>query len=235
MTVYTAIFGTYDYLKPLKRNQKGEWKFICYTDQPDDSEIFDLVKVNPAPWEIRRVPVMEFGPAKTARWYKINFHKHIEDDFSIWIDGTFFINCDLSRWVRKRFVADFTVIKHPFDDCAYIDAHSCLKLGRGNWMDIVRQVNHYKNEGLPEHNGLISSGILMRNNTKQVQKICDDWWQQVEQFSERDQIGFAYAAWKNPGLVHVTEWNYTIQNEFQHCPHRHKAWSDKKAKQLAGM
>lgn len=220
-TCYTAIFSNYDDLKqPFAVSQ--HWKYICYTDQ-------DLPENNV--WEIRKVPVMECGPVKTARWYKINFHKHIETEYCLWVDATFFINIDLNRW-WKRFREPMTVVAHPFDDCIYTDIQSCIGAGKGNFWDLVRQANDYKVLGIPENNGLISSGVLMRKNTPEVAQLCDTWWQQVEKYSERDQVAFGYAAWKSPGVFNVAEWNYTTQNEFIHCPHIHKSSRKNKLKQI---
>lgn len=219
-TCYTAIFGNYDDIKrPFIVPQ--HWKFVCYTDQDITSDV----------WEIRKVPVMEFGPVKTARWYKINFHKHIETEESLWIDATFFINTDLTRWWR-RFREPMTCVQHPFDNCIYVDIQSCLSGKRGNFWDLIRQANDYKNLGILPNSGLISSGILMRKNTHEVRELCETWWSQVEEYSERDQIAFGYAAWKHPGVFNLTQWNYTTQKEFIHCPHVHKPWSDERKKEI---
>lgn len=224
-TVYTAIFGDYDDLKqPFIISE--HWKYICYTDQD-----FDLPIDNK--WEIRKVPIMDFGPAKTARWYKINFHKHIETEFSLWIDGTFFINCDLNRW-WKRFKAPMTCIDHPFDDCIYVDIKSCISGGKGDFFKLVEQASEYRKIGIPEHNGLIASGILMRQRCDATIKLCETWWGEVEKHSRRDQIAFGYAAWKHPGIFDTIEWNYQSPDvsEFLHCPHLHKSWRDERKKEI---
>ena len=222
-TCYTAIFGNYDDLKqPFFVPQ--HWKFVCYTNTD-----FEVPENNV--WEIRKVPVMEFGPAKTARWYKINFHKHIETEDSLWIDATFFINIDLNRWWR-RFKEPMTVINHPFDNCIYTDVKSCIGLGKGDFWAITRQAHDYKDIGIPVGNGLISSGVLMRRNTKEVRELCDTWWKEVEKYTERDQIAFGYAAWKHKGVFNTIDWDYTKRTEFLHCPHLHKAWRDDKYKQI---
>ena len=219
-TIFTCIFGGVDELKePFVVNQ--HWKYVCYTDQDFESNA----------WEIRKVPVMACGPTKTARWYKINFHEHIETDESLYIDGTFFVNTNLDRWFRK-FTPPMTVINHPFDKCIYTDVQSCIKGGKGNFFDLVRQANDYKTEGLPVNNGLISSGILMRRKTKEVIKLCREWWEQVEKYSERDQIAFGYAAWKNRGIFNTIDWDYTKRTEFIHCPHLTKPWRDARHRQI---
>jgi len=219
-TIYTAIFGNYDDLKePMFKTQ--HWNYICYTDQDLKSDV----------WEIRKVPVMDFGPAKTARWYKINFHKHIETEFSMWIDATFVINIDLNRW-WKRFKSPFTTVLHPFDDCVFTDIISCMKGQKDDPGKLARQYAAYEEEGLPKHNGLISSGILMRQRDKRVISFCEQWWEQVEKWSSRDQIAFGYAQWKNPGITDSIRWNYTTQREFIHIPHLHKPWREKKLQEV---
>jgi hypothetical protein len=225
-TVYTAIFSNYDEIKqPSFVSQ--HWRYVCYTDQDHELPPDNV-------WEIVKVPVMEgLSPAKTARWYKINFHKHIETEFSLWVDATFYINCDLNRWWR-RFQLPMTCINHPFDDCIYKDIRSCMGAGKGDFFTLVKQANDYKNLGIQEHAGLIASGILMRQNSREVRQICDTWWSQVEQYTERDQISFGYAAAKYPETFHTIDWNYSSPDvtEFLHCPHLNKAWRSARQKQI---
>lgn len=209
-TCYTAIFGNYDELKEPSIITKG-WKYICYTDQDFKSDV----------WEIRKVPVMEWGPVKTARWYKIMFHKHIDTEYSLWVDGTFIINTNLNTW-WKRFSPPFTACQHPFDNCIYTDATSCIESGKGIKEIIERQIALYKAIGIPKNNGLIASGVLMRQKTPEVQQFCKEWWEQVRRWSKRDQIAWGYPNFKYPGLVNKINWNYQRERDFWHVPHLHK-------------
>lgn len=213
MTVYTAIFGDVDDLKEPFVVTEG-WNFICFTDQDFTSDV----------WEIRKVPVMEYGPQKTARWYKINAHKCIDDHLTLWVDGTFFINCNLNDWWEEKFRSPFTTIFHPFDDCIYKDARSCLDGGKGDPKAIQRQIELYSHLGIKKNSGLISSGILMRERCMKVKSFCTTWWQQVEAWSSRDQIAFGYAQHKHPGVHQSIKWDYTKDTEFLHIPHKTKAW-----------
>jgi hypothetical protein len=220
LTIYTAIFGNYDDLKEPFVITPG-WKYICFTDQDFKSDV----------WEIRKVPVMDCGSAKTARHYKIMFHKHIEDELSIWIDGTFIINTDLNDW-WKRFSEPFTAVKHPFDDCIYKDAQACIASGRGEKKLLERQIAFYKAIGVRKNSGLIASGVLMRKRCAAVNKLCSTWWDQVRDWSNRDQIGYGYANFKHPGVINLIEWNYTTEKEFIHIPHLGKSWRDFVLKEL---
>jgi len=211
-TVYTAIFGNYDDLKEPFVITNG-WRYICYTDQDLKSDV----------WEIRKVPVMECGPQKTARYYKIMFHESVEDPESLWVDATFFINCDLNEW-WKRYTYPFTTIKHPFDDCIYKETKACQGAGKGNYIVLKNQIDCYRRLGVKKHDGLIASGVLMRKMTPQVIEFCKLWWKQVHQWSPRDQIAFGYVQHKMPGVHNSINWNYTTQDEFIHIPHLTKKW-----------
>ena len=212
MTVFTAIFGPYDDLKEPFFVTPG-WKYVCFTDQDFKSDV----------WEIRKVPIQRLGARKTARYYKIMFHEHIEDEYSLWVDGTFFINCDLDRWWR-RFKEPFTTVAHPFDKCVYVEIESCKRGGKGRLNTLNSQKAFYSYQRLPKNNGLIASGVLMRQNTPEVREFCKLWWEQVQAYSERDQIAFAYVNFKVPNAHHSIEWNYTKETEFIHVPHLNKHW-----------
>lgn len=220
MTVYTAIFSNYDDLKDPFFVTQG-WRYVCYTDQDFKSDI----------WEVIKVPVMSCGPVKTARYYKIMFHKHIEDEFSLWVDGTFFINCDLTRW-WKRFQAPFTTVAHPFDRCVYVEIEACLNGGRGNRGQLTRQKRFLTSLNVPTENGLIASGVLMRQNTPEVREFCELWWANVLKYSERDQIAFAYVNFIKPNSHVSIQWNYTQEKEFIHVPHLHKRWLSNQVDEL---
>jgi hypothetical protein len=222
-TVYTAIFGNYDDLKQ-PRVITQNWKYICYTDQD-----FDLPEDNV--WEIRKVSLINNDPIKTARWYKINFHKAVETEFSLWIDATFLINVNLTTW-WKKFRAPFTTIKHPFDDCIFTDIESCLRGGKGKKSELERQRDFYLAIGMQKKCGLIASGILFRQLEPKTIEMCKTWWYQVKHWSSRDQVGFGYAQWKHPGVHRSIEWNYTARTEFIHIPHLHKPSREKVLNQL---
>jgi hypothetical protein len=55
----------------------------------------------------------------------------------------------------------------------------------------------------------------MRENTKEVVELCDLWLSQLK-WSYRDQIGFAYAEWKMPGIAHRMKEpiDYRVSQEF---------------------
>lgn len=211
--IYTAIFGPYDDLKTPKVVTPG-WRYIAFTDQHLKSDV----------WEIHHREMRPEGNARTARFYKIMFHRHIETEYSMWLDASFLINTDLNEW-WKRFKEPVTCVKHPVRDCVYKEASICIQRNKDSAQLLTKQIRNYKLSGLPAHNGLIQSGILMRKMNQAAIDLCDLWYQQVQLFSTRDQIAFGYASWRHP-VHNLIDWDYRNNNEFIHVPHLHNRKSE---------
>lgn len=209
MVIFTAIFGFYD-LPKKPQVITPAWRYVMYTDQNFVSEI----------WEIRKVSLINGDPILTARYYKIMFHEHIEDEFSIWIDGSFTINCNLDRFMAGNFKSPMTVMKHPLRDCIYEEANVCVKQRRGDRNSIERQEYSYSCAGIKKRAGLIQSGILIRELNDWTIQFCELWWEQIRTFSTRDQIGFAYPAFKL-GWPHAVKMDYRSSKEFIFKKHIH--------------
>jgi hypothetical protein len=187
------------------------WRLVCFTDQDLQSDT----------WEIVRMPIKNKDAAKTAREVKINFHRYIDSQYSLWIDATFVINIHLDTWWQS-FKPPFTTIKHPFDNCIYKEILNCQRSGKGAYHILSKQRDAYTKAKVPKNIGLIASGILMRENTPRVQRFCELWASEVQRWTARDQIAFGYAHYMMPGVHQSIVWDYTRQREFIHIPHLHK-------------
>lgn len=207
--IYTALFGPYEELKEPLIITLG-WRYVCVSDQPAISNAWNIV------------PISEhYTGQMAARYAKIfcyNKHSHTQ---IIWIDASFQINCDLNEFWNKNYKGGITAPKHPVRKCVYKEADVCTNRGLDG--ERVRaQVNRYYGEGLPVNHGLVSSGILLRDNSEPVQKFCDLWWKQIEIESIRDQIGFSYTDWKMPGVAHTFDYDYRTGTDFIYKKHFHK-------------
>lgn len=144
-TLYTAIFGAYDDLKEPLIITLG-WKYICFTDQPLQSDV----------WQIVQCPLFG-GPRRTSKLYKIMFHDFIEDPISMWVDASFIPNCNLDQWVAERFQPPFTLMQHPKRNCVYQEGLACIKNRRDSPEAIRMQIGKYKALGLPANNGMAAT------------------------------------------------------------------------------
>lgn len=201
---YTALFGDYEELKePVVT---PGWEYICFTDQPLKSKVWKIVNVE------NKLPSQ-----KQARFYKIIRFKEWKQ--SIWIDASFKINTDLNVWWNRYFKKSFSASRHPIRNCIYQEGEHCIKINRGA-KGIREQLNEYQHLGIPRNSGVITSGLLMRENTPEVIKLCEDWWNETDTHSIRDQISFGKVS-LNSQVVHTYQWDYRNSKEFIYKKHYH--------------
>jgi len=203
---YTAIFGNYDDLKEPVIISEG-WKYICYTDQPFTSSVWDVVHT-PVPDGI--------DPQRYARWFKIMHW--IDWEYSMWVDAAFQINIDLNDWWKRTFEMPFSCAKHPLRTCVYREIASCIANNRGMADELLKQEQAYKDEGVPDHNDrIITSGVLMRKNTPTCIELCEKWWDEVAAHSVRDQVAFAKVSIGYK--IHTFVWDYSQSKELKYIKH----------------
>jgi hypothetical protein len=155
-------------------------------------------------------------PQRTARWVKIM--GWIDWQYSMWIDASFQINQDLNEWWNKRFVSPFSAAKHPLRSDIYAEARSCVVNQRGDNGKVQLQEDKYRALGFPMHTGIITSGIMLRENTPECIILHEMWWQELSEQSVRDQLSFAFVSYCSD-LVHTYQWDYSQSKEFKYIRH----------------
>jgi hypothetical protein len=154
-----------------------------------------------------------------ARYYKLT--KFTEWEQSIWIDASFIIATDLNEWWTKYFSKGFSAPKHPLRNCVFVEALDCIISKRGNKEEVQAQMEEYKKIGIPAKNGVIQSGLLMRENKPEVIELCQNWWEELKVRSIRDQISFAKVSLNSP-VVHTYVWDYRRERDFIYKHHFHR-------------
>jgi len=205
---YTAIFGDYEELKEPTPVTPG-WRYICYTDQPLKSDV----------WEIVQMKVID-TPQRTARWVKIM--GWVDWQFSMWVDASFQINCDLNEWWALRFKSPFSAARHPLRSDIYAEARSCIINNRGDNGKVQKQDDRYRAMHFPMNTGIITSGIMLRENTPECIDLHEKWWSELSRESVRDQLSFAFVSYGST-LVNMYQWDYgsTAQKDFIYIKHKH--------------
>lgn len=215
--IYTAIIGNYDTLKEPKVVTPG-WEYICFTNNPS---------VRSDIWKIIGLIIPEGSdPTETARMIKVDFSSSLkieENDISVWIDGSIQICCDLD-WFFKHYItnqfSEMAILHHNERNNEILEAQACVDYNKVD-ADLVKlQLRTYHNDGYRFDSGLVSSGLIMRKNTKIIRELCDIWKAQILQFTKRDQISFGYALWRRPVPINYLPYNI-LHNEkiFKLHPH----------------
>lgn len=176
---YTAIFGGRDTLKDPALVTPG-CRYICFTDTPLRSDVWEIVKVSPPR-----------DPRREARRYKLLPHRLIDGRHSLWVDGSFRIHADVGDVIGRYLEsADIAVFAHPDRDCVYDEADVCLQLGLDDPEVIRQQIGRYRAAGIPRHAGLSASGVLLRRHTAPIVALNEAWWRECDGGSCRDQLSF---------------------------------------------
>jgi len=63
-----------------------------------------------------------------------------------------------------------------------------LDLGKDTPENIAPQIASYSLAGHPVHWGLYETGFMVRKNCREVNAICEAWWEEVRGYSHRDQL-----------------------------------------------
>ncbi len=197
IAVYTAIFGKKDDLL-TPRVIPPNCDFICFTDQPITSKI----------WEVRRVEAPLPDTTRCARRYKILAHEYLpEYELSMWVDGNVQLLKDPTPLFMKYLSdANLAVIDHgvssimPLHTLLEHEARLFVMDKEGKAQDdseiIRKQGASYRSAGYPDTNGVAWTLLLLRrHNAPDLVRTMNAWWAELVAWSKRDQMSFNYVAW----------------------------------------
>jgi len=193
--VYTAITGGKDTLKE-NQNTTGA-KFVAFTDFPFESKV----------WE-RRDACNEFtDPVRNAKKHKILPHLYFPDaEYSLWIDGSISLKVPLDDLIHKYLQnTDIAMFPHPYRNCLYDEALTCITLGLDNPDTIKKQVEEYNLEGYLPRRGLFETTVILRRHTNEIRAFNETWWDEIVWGSRRDQISLPYVLHKTATDVAIME------------------------------
>lgn len=186
IVLYTAIFGKYDTLLPPECIN-DDVDYVCFTDQArNDYGI----------WQFRMPPYFHPDPTRISRYVKLHSHQLFPNhEVAIWLDGNVALRTDVSKYIAlvESGGFKFGAVPHPQRDCFYEEAEECKLRGKDNPAVIDNQVQHYLSGGLKPGNGMFETGfMIVFLNDAMVKDAFRLWWQQIEIFSRRDQLGLAW-------------------------------------------
>jgi len=192
VAIYTAIIGGYDKLQEPK-----------YVSPFCDYYVFTDGEVsNESIWKKKKMVLSEefkiLGNYQKAKFLKVFPHILFpEYEYSIWLDGNIEIYGELIVFIDRmnnRFLAGF---EHPSNDCIYDEAITIVSQGKAEGREVIRQIKGYKKQGFPEHYGLLENSFIIRkHNDKTCVNLMELWWEQMKEYTWRDQLSLTYSMWK---------------------------------------
>jgi hypothetical protein len=140
-------------------------------------------------------------------------------DITVWIDANTSVDQKLYDYIEKYKDNDITFKKHPDRDCIYDELKEVVFWSKETQNNGQFLFNRYKKENYPEHNGLYETNIIISHpKNDKVQIIYDKWWEQIYEYSHRDQLSLNYILWKNKLKEFVRT---SVTSDFPPKHHKH--------------
>lgn len=214
--VYTALFGAYDELPELMFKPVN-CDFICFTDQKD---------LKSSVWSFKYVEKEYSSNILMNRKYKMLPHIFLHEyENSLYIDANIFLKKEPYELVQNNLEhASFVVPEHNLRNCIYDEAKECLALGRASYHEVRCQLSKYTKVGMPKRYGLSENGIIVRkHNDKSVIKLMNEWWDEINTESQRDQLSLPFILWRNDTKFSFLNESLRVENDyFELRPHKLK-------------
>ncbi|CFR04467.1 glycosyltransferase domain-containing protein [Yersinia kristensenii] len=188
--VYTAIFGGYDTLhEPKGLNEDID--FVCFTDDPT---------LRSQKWRVVLVSDKTLNNSMRNRRYKFFPNIYLNDyDESLYIDGNISICSDSIANLFEKYLTEnkIAIPFHSERNCIYKEAKKCIEVSKGDPIKINSQIEFYKKVGFPSNYGLYENNVILRkHNDSVIISLMEAWFQQLAEFSARDQLSLCFLMWK---------------------------------------
>lgn len=194
VAIYTVNIGGYDtVLQPIIKSENVDYFYVS-DKKPSNLGKWEWIDAN------KFIKDLDTTNVKKARYIKTHPHLIFKDyKYSIFIDGNIRTVVDISKFVNNiNKKTKIAIHPHPYRECIYDEAINCKRSGKGNNKEIDKQIETYRNEGMPEKYGLFETNVVVReHNNELCKKIMEDWWNEIFTKSERDQLSLTYVLWKN--------------------------------------
>ena len=193
--VYSALLGKYDIIQPFNL-QKG-FDFILFTDLTNINKKETNWTIVPIPKELNHLNLSKF---KIQRFIKLHPHLFFPNyNLSIYIDTSFQIQGDLNEFLFRILTPKYNIynFEHPFRNNIFDELSIVVEIGRENEIIATKIRERYIKEKFPDNNGLIEGCLIIRkHNEKDCIYLMNKWFEEIENYSYRDQLSFNYALWK---------------------------------------
>lgn len=191
--VYTCIVGEYDDLQePLSISPDCEY-YVISDKKPEKETVFKYMNIRDI------IPAYVADNTRKNRYCKINAHQIFpKHRYSIYFDGNIQLQSSIIELIKELPPTGLIAFCPNRWKSIYREMMSVMQNGRDDREVVLRQAEHYWLEGMPEDFGSVMCGILIREHNNPVcKKLMQEWWEQLEMFSKRDQISLPYILWKN--------------------------------------
>jgi len=196
--LYTAIFGRMGRGVHSPEISIPNIDRFCFTDLDIKNDFYQIEKMN-----LDHISLISI---RQQRFIKICIPDEIFDnyEYSVYVDCKRESVIDF-EWLLSFMEpqSDFVTRQHKTRDCIYEEGRVCIEKRKDDEATILKQLDFYRSENYPVHNGLHYSYILLRRHTNRLREFSKLWWEQIEKYSYRDQISLPYVTWKHDMKISI--------------------------------
>lgn len=215
IVVFCAISGGYDSIK-LPETLDPRLDYVLFTDT-----VVDSVGI----YNIQPLPYIDSDKTRSARYVKTNPHHLFPDyDVAVWVDANILITEDIYPLINGvlRSGKSFGAFRHPVRKSVFEEIDACLVAKKDDHDAILEQKEKYIRENF-DCDDLIESNFLVYDlRDKKLGSFLNDWWNQLDKYSRRDQLSINYCLVKNNINWHsFTKRPNTVRNHLAFALTRH--------------
>ncbi|XP_017971017.1 PREDICTED: uncharacterized protein LOC18610440 [Theobroma cacao] len=217
VAVSSCIFGSSDFLRRPTSRLISEFakKNVCFVMFVDEQTLSKLSSEGHIPdergyvglWKIvvvRNLPYLDMR--KTGKVPKFLSHRLFPSSrYSIWIDSKMRLNTDpmlIIEFFLWRMRAEYAISNHYDRHCVWEEVLQNKRLNKYNHTAIDEQFMFYQSDGLTKFNpsdpntplpSYVPEGsFIIRAHTPMSNLFSCLWFNEVDRFTSRDQLSFAY-------------------------------------------
>jgi hypothetical protein len=216
--VFSVLLGEYDLISQF--NLQKDFDFFLFTDDQSGKYNHTNWTILPIPAEVQELNVSR---VKKQRFIKLHPHLYFKDyDLSIYIDANFKIVDDLNNFLIRVLSPNYSIytFEHPGRNTIFNETFEVVSLQKEKESIAKAIRERYRKENFPDKNGLIESCLIIRkHNEKDSIYMMNKWYDEIKNYSHRDQLSFNYIMWKTGVKIKYIVKNFALQYFFQNITH----------------
>lgn len=189
---YTTVFGGYNSLNFLKK-WNLEYEVLVITDKvPKIHYNNPLIKF----WVVNYNNDFQLTNRMKAKYFKIMGLEYFTNlSYSIYFDANLYFKQNINSFIINNVYINFydlIIFKHNKRSCTYDELFECVLSNRVDQNLLLNHLNFCISNKVKSNNGFYQGGFLIRKNSYDMICFMKIWWEEIQKFSERDQISLSY-------------------------------------------
>ena len=195
IVVYTAIYGPLDY-GPGFAGCVPTCDCVVFTD---DTKLIAYLERRKSPFMPIYRAAPHPDPRRACRYFKTMPDTELSKyDISLWVDGNTCFRQDPAGIIRSEMISSAYMAYPHWNGVrdVYVEGHRCVVMRKALAAEIEPQLQEYRKTKYDSTIIAACTYIMRRHNIPGVIEFGRAWWNEILQFSARDQISWDFLRWK---------------------------------------